>query len=128
MISIPLLWGLVLSMKQEIKQAGVVLNPGAQARNFEVDQTFNEASQGVDLETLAFGLVALREALQKEPDAPEKSTAITAVTDAEAEAKNGNREKTLEFLAKAGKWSLEVATKIGGEVAAAAIKTAIGIK
>jgi hypothetical protein len=116
-----------LIMKQEIKQAGVVLNPGAKAKDFKVEQTFNEAAQSPDLEELALRLKALHEALQLEPSAPEKPAAMKAVAAAEEEAKKGNRKRTLDLLADAGKWTFDVATKIGEDVVAAAIKTAMGI-
>ncbi|HYN79865.1 MAG TPA: AAA family ATPase [Gemmatimonadaceae bacterium] len=115
-------------MSQEIKQAGVVVNPGGQASGFTVNQTLTEAAEDIDLEKLARGLVALRAALQQEPDTPHKPTAIAAVTEAEVAAKSGDRSKAIGLLAKAGKWSLSVATKIGESVAAAAIKAALDIK
>jgi len=114
-------------MKQEIKQAGVVVNPGAQASNFNVDQTFNEASQGVDLGELALALVALRKALQTEPDSPEKPMAIAAVTAAEDAAKRQDGPSALQHLKSAGKWAFDVATKIGTTVAAKAIQMAMGL-
>lgn len=116
-----------LIMKQEIKQAGVVINPGGQASNVEVRQTYNEAIEGIDLKELALGLQALRLALEKEADSSEKRAAVEVVSAAEVEAKKGNRNRTLDLLAKAGNWSFQTATKIGEHVAAAAIKAAMGL-
>ena len=51
-----------------------------------------------------------------------------AVASAVVVAKHGQGSKALEYLSKTGKWVLDVATKIGTTVAAAAIKESLGIK
>ena len=58
----------------------------------------------------------------------EQRTFISAqVASAEIEAQKGDGPQTLSALAKAGKWALNVAEKIGIGVASAAIKTACGL-
>lgn len=101
------------------------------ARNIDMnDVTFNQTwiqvSKSVDLEKLASELSILRQALKKEPSTDEHDVAIGNITSAEIEAKKGNGPKALEYLSKAGKWSLDVASKIGVSVAAEAIKESIG--
>lgn len=66
--------------------------------------------------------------LKKEAKEPEHDSAIGAIASAETEAKKGNKAKALEYLAQAGQWALDVATKIGVGVATVAIKAALGIK
>jgi hypothetical protein len=39
--------------------------------------------------------------------------AIGAIASAEIEARKGNGEKTLQYLARAGEWSFDTATQIG---------------
>lgn len=53
--------------------------------------------------------------------------AIGAVATAEAAAKTGNGPKALEYLKKAGNWAFDVATKIGTDIAAAALKSSMGM-
>ena len=50
-----------------------------------------------------------------------------AIAAAEIEARKGNGERVLEALSRAGKWSLDVAGKIGVGVATAALKSALGL-
>ena len=112
----------------EIKQAGVVIGPGGKAKNIKFKQVLNEASPLEDLPKLAEGLATLRAAIEREPEVPEKHVALEAVKSAEEEAKKGNGQKVLGFLAKAGEWTLKVATKIGVGVAEAAIKQSLGLE
>jgi hypothetical protein len=51
--------------------------------------------------------------------------AIGAIAAAEAEAKNGDESKTLDYLAKGGQWALDMAIKLGVPVAVEAIKKSI---
>ena len=48
----------------------------------------------------------------------EQQVAIGAVAAAEIEAKQNNGPQALEYLSKAGKWTLDTTTKIGVVVAA----------
>ena len=69
----------------------------------------------------------LRRYLRQEAVEPEHDVAIGAIANAEVAAKEGNGPKTLEWLGKAGKWTLDNAGKIGVEVATAALKIALGL-
>jgi hypothetical protein len=57
--------------------------------------------------------------------AGEPGLLLTAM--AEKAATEGDGPKALQYLKAAGKWAQEAATKIGVEVAAAAIKSAMGV-
>jgi hypothetical protein len=52
---------------------------------------------------------------------------LANVAAAEKEAKAGNEEKAIDHLKKAGKWALDMATKIGVTVATEAIKGSLGL-
>jgi len=47
--------------------------------------------------------------------------------EAEDAARNGNKNKVCNHLKSTGKWAFETTTKIGTSVAAAAIKTSMGL-
>jgi hypothetical protein len=111
----------------DIKGQAVGVGRGAQANNVSLNQVWNERAAGIDIGALASELAQLRKALKEEPDSVERDKAIGLVADAEEAAKEGDAPTTLERLAKAGKWVLGVAERIGTTVAAAAIKTALGV-
>ncbi|WP_221053350.1 hypothetical protein [Methylomonas koyamae] len=52
---------------------------------------------------------------------------LGAVAGAEKAARNGDGPALLEHLKKAGKWSLDIANKVGIAVAAKAIQAAMGL-
>lgn len=108
-------------------QAGAV-GPGAHAHHMSFNQMWQESGADQNLPTLAEQLGALRNELLKEASLAEHYSSIGAVASAETEAKKGNGPKMLEYLSSAGKWTLDVASKIGVSVAAAAIKESMGIK
>jgi hypothetical protein len=101
---------------------------GSHVHDVNLTQTWNQLRATVDLVQLAEQLSSLRTEMLKQAKGPEQYAAVGAVSSAELEAKNGNGPKTLEYLSKAGKWALDVATKVGETVAAAALKEAMGIK
>jgi hypothetical protein len=110
-------------------EAGQVGAQGANASAY--NSTFNQVLQKnenkLDLEALRKDLLDLRISMQKEATTAEHFSEIGTIANAEIEAKNGNTSKSLEYLSKTGKWSLEVAEKIGVGVATAAIKATLGI-
>lgn len=114
---------LIMRDQYNVGEAGAV-GPGA--KNFQ--QIWNQAGTTIDLAQLAQQLSTLRDALQKESSKPEHSAAIHAVAAAEKEAKNGDGAKVLNHLSKVGKWVLEAATKLGTDVAAAAIEKSLGLQ
>ena len=105
---------------------------GAQGANAHAhDMTFNQIwhqNRGeIDLNALNDDLIKLRSAMQTEASSAEHYSELGAIANAEIEAKKGNEVKTFEALSKVGKWSLNIAEKIGVGVATAAIKTSLGI-
>jgi hypothetical protein len=118
-----------LIMRDQYKtgQAGAV-GPGSQAQHMNFNQIWNEAGNTIPLPILAVELSKLRAALLQSAEEPEQYSDIGAIASAETEAKKGDGPKALEYLSKAGKWTLDIAAKIGTTVAAAAIKESLGIK
>lgn len=109
------------------EKAGVV---GKYAKVEHFTQIWNEfaSKEQVDLPTLAQELGRLRVALKQETNtSAEQDVAAGAVAQAEVAAHDGNGPKALKALASAGRWALEIAEKIGVAVAAAAIKSTLGM-
>jgi hypothetical protein len=107
-------------------QAGEV-GPGASAFGNTFNQIWQEKSQEINLVSLAGELDQLRLALKQESSTPEHDAALGAVAAAQSAAQNGDGPATLSYLSKAGKWALDVGTKIGTGVAVAAIKSGMGL-
>ena len=105
-------------------QIGAV-GPNAHAHDMTFNQIWNQSGQDIDLPSLATELETLRAALRKEATEPEHDVALGAVAAAQKAAKEDNGPKALEYLSAAGKWALEIATKIGVPVAIAALTKAI---
>jgi hypothetical protein len=102
-------------------QAGAV-GPGAHAR----DNSFQQVHGGVDLPKLAEELGRLGAAMKGETAGTrEEDKAIGVVADAEDAAAKGDGSGALRYLKGAGKWALEVAEKVGVEVAVEALKRAV---
>jgi hypothetical protein len=99
----------------------------ARAKNVYFTQLRDSSGKEIDLEQLAQELGKLRAALKEEPDTPERDSAIGAIADAETASKKGDRSKVAEFLSRAGKFALDVAEKVGVQVAVAAMKSAMGV-
>lgn len=107
-------------------QVGAV-GPGAHAHELHFAQIWNQSAAEIDIVALHEQLSRLRETLRAEAQTPEQDVAVAAVANAELAAKSGDGPKAMEWLSKAGKWTFDVATKIGVGVAAAALKAALGI-
>ena len=80
----------------------------------------------VDLSALAAQLRQLLETMKSDPQGPEHPEEIAAVERAEDAAKQGDGEKTAGFLAKAGSWTRDVATKLAIPLAVEYIKRSVG--
>jgi len=91
------------------------------------NQIWRQVKENFDLPTLAKELNTLRDELQKSSKTAQDYSELDAIASAEIEAQKGDGRKALSALAKAGKWALSVAEKIGVGVATAAIKTACGL-
>ena len=107
-------------------QAGAV-GPGAHAHNITFQQVWNQSASNIDLKKLSHELAQLRPALRDAASEPEHDIAIGEVAAAEKAAQEGNGPKALGHLKKAGKWTFDIATKIGTGVATAALKVALGL-
>jgi hypothetical protein len=102
-------------------QAGAV-GPGAHAHDMTFNQIWNQMQGAIDLQKLATELSELRQQMKKEAVEVEQDIAVSDIAKAEQAAKAGDGPKMLEHLKSAGKWGLDVATKIGTSVAAELIK------
>jgi hypothetical protein len=109
-----------------VGQAGAV-GPNARAQGFSLQQVWEQNAERIDLGALARELASLRSAMRNEATTAEHDVAIGAVAAAEVAANKGDGPAALVKLREAGKWALQVATAIGVAVAAAALKTALGI-
>jgi len=81
-----------------------------------------------DLSELAGELATLRRAMKGEGTEPEHDAAVGEVAKAEQAAKAKDSSKVAESLKGAGKWALDVATKIGTTLASEALKESMGMK
>ncbi|MBV8901566.1 MAG: hypothetical protein JOY92_15810 [Verrucomicrobia bacterium] len=118
---------IIMGDQYKTGQAGAV-GPGSHAHDMTFKQVWQESEVSKELPTLAEQLGVLRNELLKDAISAEHYSSIGAVASAETEATKGNGPKALEYLSSAGKWALDVASKVGTSVAAAAIKEAMGIK
>lgn len=109
-----------------VGQAGAV-GSGATAQQFSMQQVWQQNAGQFNLEDLASELSTLRSAMRSQASETEHDIAIGAVAAAETAATAGDGAMVLSKLKEAGKWTFDVATKIGVSVAAAAIKTALKI-
>lgn len=117
---------LIMGDKYVAVQAGA-MGPGAHAHDMNFNQVWNQLSNSIDLPSLSSELSKLRAKLKEKATDAEHDIAVGSLALAEQAAKKGDGSKTLEYLAKAGKWALDAATQIGTTVAAEAIKKSIGM-
>ncbi len=109
-------------------QAGAV-GPNAHAH----DMTFNQKigtqlENSVDLLQLADELSKLRQEMMKEStEKIEQIISVGEIAKAEQAAKSKDATKVAEYLKSAGKWALDIASKIGVPIAIEALKRAMGI-
>jgi hypothetical protein len=107
-----------------VGQAGAV-GPNAHAHDMTFNQIWNQLQGVIDLSRLAIELSNLRQEMKKEAVEPEQDIAVSEIAKAEQLAKIADGPKTLEHLKSAGKWALDIATKIGTSLAVEAIKRSI---
>ena len=105
---------------------GNVIGRGAISQANVFNQ-WNNSAEDMNLEALSKELETLRAKLKAEASAPEHDAAVGAVAQAQVEAKKGNGAKAFEYLAQAGKWTLDVAKTVAVPVATQALKAAIGL-
>ena len=90
-------------------------------------QVWQRNSAQINLPILVKELGKLRSAMRKDATEPEQDASIGAVAMAQTAAKAGDGPKVMEHLRSAGKWAFDKAIAIRVGVAAAALKTALGI-
>jgi hypothetical protein len=100
---------------------------GDQAEAHDFTQVSNQTLGSIDMTALAAELSRLRAEARKEATEPEHDIAISEIAKAEQAAKEGQSSKVMEHLKAAGKWALDVATKLGTSVALEAIKKSTGL-
>jgi hypothetical protein len=110
-----------------VGQAGAV-GPGAHAQNMTFTQIGSQIERSIDLSQLADELSKLHQAMKEEATEADHDIAVGDVAKAEQAAKAKEAPKVAEYLKSAGKWALDVATKIGTPLAIEALKQAIIIK
>ena len=104
-----------------------VLSQGDHAHIHDVrwNQGWSQTANGLDLDALADELASLRLELKKQSTGSSHDMAVGAIASAEEMARKHEGPKTLERLAGAGSWCLEVAKKVGLEVASKAIEAGL---
>lgn len=80
-----------------------------------------------DIASLVEELRKLREIMRVEASNPGQFQALVKVAEAEEAAKSGNKSKALEALQAGGKWTFDMATKVGTSLVSAYLKTQLGL-
>jgi hypothetical protein len=94
-------------------------------RDANIEQTQMQSNAEIDLEVLARELDTLRRELKARASIPEHDIAIGIIAAAQSEAQKGDRSKTREYLARAGSWVAEIASKNAVPVAIEALKNSM---
>jgi len=110
-----------------VGQAGAV-GPHAHAHDMTFQQIGGNIERAMDLSALASELTTLREAMSREATEVGHYIALGEVAKAEEAAKAKESSKVAQSLKAAGKWTLDVATKIGTSLATEALKESMGMK
>ena len=101
--------------------------PNAHVHDLILAQDQGASPESFDLTRLSSELGLLKAELAKSATDRDHYAAIVAVSDAESDARAGKASDALQKLKGVGKWTLEIASKIGVTVASDAIKHALGI-
>lgn len=110
----------------EVGQAGAV-GPAAHAHDNTFVQHNLTLPSDIDLPALVLQLERVRKAMHEEVDTPEQYLEIAEIGLAEKAAQANDGSKVMAHLAKAGKWALEIATKIGSDLVVALLTQAGGV-
>ena len=105
-------------------QAGAVGPYSSVGRN-KNQQNWDKEASGIDFLTLVDELQKLQLALREKVTEPEYCKALASVTCAAEAADKKDRATVMQHLKAAGKWTLDIATKIGTTVAARVIAEAM---
>lgn len=119
--------GVVMGDSYRTGQAGAV-GPNAIAHDMSFSNTWNRLEASISLAHLSEELQQLRITMRKlAGEDLEQDLAVAAIAQAEKSAKAADGPSVIKHLHAAGSWALDTAKSIGVEVAAAAIKAAIGL-
>jgi uncharacterized protein YjbI with pentapeptide repeats len=119
--------GITVGDEYNVGQAGAV-GPHSHAHDMTFNQIGGNIEKAMDLSALAGELVTLREAMSREAAVAGHYIALGEVAKAEEAAKAKDSSKVAQSLKAAGKWALDVATKIGTTLASEALKESLGMK
>lgn len=108
-------------------QVGAV-GRGSQAQNMTFLQVGGQVAETIDLDELSKELARLRQAMKNESVTIEQDIAVSEIGQAEQAAKSKDSTKLAEHLSAAGKWALDIATRIGVPLAVEALKQVIAAK
>ena len=107
-------------------QSGAV-GRNATASGNTFNQIWRQHGGSIDLEKLAGELETLRSEMRSKASTADHDIAIGSIAAAQSSAEHRDGPAALSHLKNAGRWALEVGTKIGTNVATAAIKSALEI-
>ena len=108
-------------------QAGAV-GPHSYTQEASFVQIWNQVESAIDLANLSEQLGQVRAEMRRVSEGdPEQDLCMAEVARAEISAKSSDGPSVMRYLGKAGLWALDVAKSIGTEIAAAAIKAAMGL-
>lgn len=107
-------------------QVGAI-GPNSTVSGTKFEQSWQKDSGQIDLPALAEELRLLRIAMRKDATGSDHDIAIGAIAAAETAARSGDGNSAMKSLRSAGRWTFDVATKIGVGVAVAALKSAMGL-
>ena len=97
------------------------------AEHFTQNQNTGSMIAHLDMPTLAGELARLRAAAQNKASSSDELRSVADLAEAEEAAKKGDRNTTVQKLAKIGKWIFDLAKEIGASIAAKLIGEQIGI-
>jgi hypothetical protein len=117
----------VVGDKYEVKGQVGAVGRHAEAHDMTFNQVWSESKGAVDLTELAKELEQLRREARTQATTVEDDESTAEIGRAQRAAEEGDGPRALSHLAKAGRWALGVAEKIGVGVATAAIKSAVGM-
>jgi hypothetical protein len=107
-------------------QAGA-FGPSPQVHGSTFHQTVEQPRLQVDIAQLERELTLLMTELRAQANTPQHFKALAEVSSAEEAVRDGNGNKAIAHVRKAGKWVLDVAVKLGCTLVAEGIKAALGL-
>ena len=103
------------------------MGPRAHSENTSFTQLWSEVQGTIDLGALAGQLSTLRGQLSQNAHESERPDASVDVGRAEQAAREGDGPNALRYLGSAGKWAMEAAMRMGGDLGIAAAKAQMGL-